>query len=302
MTELVGNTPIIELSKLAAKYKCKGRIFAKCEFFNPLFSVKDRIALRMIEDLEKAGKISEETILVEATSGNTGIALAAISAAKGYKMVIIMPENFSVERRLLMEHFGAEVILTPAEDGMKGAIAKADLLAKKNNNVILLQQFENPSNPDAHRFGTSIEILEDMKGEVDAFVAGVGTAGTLTGTASTLRTANPDLYVVAVEPAASPVLLGGNAAPHKISGIGANFVPKFYDPQLVNEVINIQDEDAIAMATIVAQTEGLDIGISAGAALSAAITLAQRPTFKNKNVVVVLADAYDRYLSQAHVK
>ena len=297
MTELVGHTPIVEMQKLGAKYKCKGKIFAKCEFFNPLFSVKDRVALRMIEDLEAAKRIGKDTVLVEATSGNTGIALSAICAARGYKIVIIMPENFSVERQKLMMHFGAELILTPAEDGMKGAIAKSEILAKKNKDVILLKQFENFSNPDAHRFGTSIEILEDMKGEVDVFVAGVGTGGTLNGTVSTLRSANPDLYVVAVEPAASPVLKGGKAGPHKISGIGAGFVPKFYDAKLVDEVVDIKDDDAINMAATVARVEGLDVGISAGAALCAAVEVAKRVEFKNKNIVVILPDAFDRYLS-----
>ncbi|MDR1026558.1 MAG: cysteine synthase family protein, partial [Lactobacillus sp.] len=257
MTELVGHTPMLKLSKLMAKKKVKANLFGKCEFFNPLFSVKDRIALRMIEDLEKSGKITAETVLVEATSGNTGIALSAICASKGYKLVIIMPENMSVERVLLMRHFGAEVILTPAEDGMKGAITKAELLESKNKDVIILKQFENQSNPDAHKFGTSMEIMEDMKGEVDAVVIGVGTAGTLNGVASTLRTNNPDLYVVAVEPKSSPVLNGGNAGPHKISGIGAGFIPKFYDKKLVNEVFDVEDDVAIKMADEVAKTEGL---------------------------------------------
>ena len=251
----------------------------------------------MIENAEKSGKLTDETVFVEATSGNTGIGLAAICAAKGYKLVITMPENMSKERILLMRHFGAEVILTPAEDGMSGAIAKADMLAEKNPNVLLLSQFTNEANPDAHRFSTSIEIFEDTGGAVDVLVATVGTSGTLTGIASTLRSYNPDLYVVAVEPKSSPVLNGGEAGPHKIPGIGAGFVPKFYDKNLVNEVIDVTDEDALLVAKEVAKVEGLPVGISAGAALSAAIEIAKREEFKGKNIVIILPDAVERYLS-----
>ena len=275
----------------------KANLLAKCEFYNPAFSIKDRVALKMIENAEKSGKISDETVFVEATSGNTGIGLAAICAAKGYKLVITMPENMSKERILLMRHFGAEVILTPAEDGMSGAIAKADMLAEKNPNVLLLSQFTNEANPDAHRFSTSIEIFEDTGGAVDVLVATVGTSGTLTGIASTLRSYNPDLYVVAVEPKSSPVLNGGEAGPHKIPGIGAGFVPKFYDKKLVNEVIDVTDEDALSAAKEVAKIEGLPVGISAGAALSAAIEIAKREEFKGKNIVIILPDAVERYLS-----
>lgn len=297
ITEMVGKTPIVKLSRLAKKYKVKANILAKCEFYNPIFSVKDRIALNMIEKAEAAHKISEDTVFVEATSGNTGIGLAAICAAKGYKLVIIMPENMSQERIKLIRHFGSEVILTPAEDGMSGSIAKAELLAEKNPHVIMLKQFENEANPDAHKFGTSIEILEDTGGDVDCLVSAVGTAGTITGIASALRTYNPELYVVAVEPSGSPVLNGGQKGPHKILGIGAGFVPKFYDPNLVNEVIDITDDEAIEMAKTVAKTEGLPVGISSGAALAAAIKVGQRPEMKNKNIVVILASAIERYLS-----
>lgn len=297
ITEMVGRTPIVKLSRLAKKYKVKANILAKCEFYNPIFSVKDRIALKMIEKAEATCKIDEETVFLEATSGNTGIGLAAICAAKGYKLVIIMPENMSQERIKLIRHFGAEVILTPAEDGMTGSINKAEMLAAKNSKVIMLKQFENEANPDAHKFGTSIEILEDTGGDVDCLVSAVGTAGTITGIASALRTYNPELYVVAVEPSASPVLSGGQKGPHKILGIGAGFVPKFYDPSLVNEVIDITDDEAIEMAKIVAQTEGLPVGISSGAALSAAIKIGQRPEMKGKNIVVILASAIERYLS-----
>lgn len=297
ITEMVGKTPIVKLSRLAKKYKVKANILAKCEFYNPVFSVKDRIALNMIEKAEAAHKISEDTVFVEATSGNTGIGLAAICAAKGYKLVIIMPENMSQERIKLIRHFGSEVILTPAEDGMSGSIAKAELLAEKNPHVIMLKQFENEANPDAHKFGTSIEILEDTGGDVDCLVSAVGTAGTITGIASALRTYNPELYVVAVEPSGSPVLNGGQKGPHKILGIGAGFVPKFYDPNLVNEVVDITDDEAIEMAKTVAKTEGLPVGISSGAALAAAIKIGQRPEMKNKNIVVILASAIERYLS-----
>lgn len=297
VAEMVGKTPMLKLSKLAKAHKVKANLLAKCEFYNPAFSIKDRVALKMIENAEKSGKLTDETVFVEATSGNTGIGLAAICAAKGYKLVITMPENMSKERILLMRHFGAEVILTPAEDGMSGAIAKADMLAEKNPNVLLLSQFTNEANPDAHRFSTSIEIFEDTGGAVDVLVATVGTSGTLTGIASTLRSYNPDLYVVAVEPKSSPVLNGGEAGPHKIPGIGAGFVPKFYDKNLVNEVIDVTDEDALLAAKEVAKVEGLPVGISAGAALSAAIEIAKREEFKGKNIVIILPDAVERYLS-----
>lgn len=297
VAELVGKTPMLKLSKLAKAHKVKANLLAKCEFYNPAFSIKDRVALKMIENAEKSGKLTDETVFVEATSGNTGIGLAAICAAKGYKLVITMPENMSKERILLMRHFGAEVILTPAEDGMSGAIAKADMLAEKNPNVLLLSQFTNEANPDAHRLSTSIEIFEDTGGAVDVLVATVGTSGTLTGIASTLRSYNPDLYVVAVEPKSSPVLNGGEAGPHKIPGIGAGFVPKFYDKKLVNEVIDVTDEDALSAAKEVAKIEGLPVGISAGAALSAAIEIAKREEFKGKNIVIILPDAVERYLS-----
>lgn len=297
VAELVGKTPMIKLGRLAKKHKVKAHILAKCEFFNPAFSVKDRVALRMLEEVAKKNTIIKETVFVEATSGNTGIGLAAMCAAKGYKLVIAMPENMTKERIMLMRHFGAEVILTPAEDGMKGAIAKAEILAEKNPNVILLKQFENEANPDAHRFGTSIEIIEDTNGEVDAFVSAVGTSGTLTGVASTLKTYNPDLFVAAVEPAASSVLNGGQAGAHRIPGIGAGFVPKFYDKNLVDEVFDIADEEALSMSREVGATEGLSVGISAGAALAAALKLGKREEMTGKNIVVILPDSVERYLS-----
>lgn len=299
VTELVGNTPLVRLSKLAQKYKVKANILGKCEFFNPAFSVKDRVALNMLEKVPFT-KITPDTVFVEATSGNTGIGLASMCAAKGYKLVIIMPENMSVERIKLMRHFGAEVILTPAQDGMSGAVKKAQMLADKNKNVILLKQFENESNPQVHMLTTAMELMEQTKANVDAIVCGVGTSGTLTGLAKALKTYNPDLYVVAVEPKESPVLNGGKADVHKISGIGANFVPPFFEPDLVDEIIDIVGDDAIDMAKEVAQTEGLGVGISAGAALKAAIELGKRSEMKDKNIVVILPDAIERYLSLSY--
>ena len=298
MTELVGDTPLLHLHKWAEKHQLKANILAKCEFYNPLFSIKDRAALKMIEQAEKQGKITKDTVFLEATSGNTGIALAAICAAKGYKLVIMMPENMSKERILLMRYFGAEVVLTPKEDGMRGALAKAELLKEKNPNVIMFDQFCNEANLDAHRFGTSIEILEATKGEIDVLVATVGTAGTLCGTAATLKTSNPDLYVAAVEPQKSAVLNGGEAGMHDIPGIGAGFVPPLYDKSLVDEVIDVADDEAWRTAADIALCEGLPVGISAGAAIAAATKLAQRKKFEGKNIVVILPDAINNYLSR----
>jgi len=253
----------------------------------------------MIEKIP-SNKCNKDTVLVEATSGNTGIGLAAICASKGYKLVIIMPENATKERISLIRHFGAEIILTPAEDGMKGAVQKAEILKQKNPNVILLNQFVNDANTEAHMLTTAAEILRDTQGNVDALVAGVGTSGTLTGTARSLKTCIPDLYVVAVEPKSSPVLSGGNAGPHKIPGIGANFVPPFYDKSLVNEVIGIENEDSFKSARMCARLEGLAIGISAGAALHAAIDVAKRPEMNGKNIVVIFPDSIEKYLSMSY--
>ncbi len=299
MTELVGNTPLVRLSKLAQKYKIKANILAKCEFFNPAFSVKDRVALNMLEKVPFT-KITPDTVFVEATSGNTGIGLAAMCAAKGYKLVIVMPENMSIERIKLMRHYGAEVILTPQEDGMKGAVQKAQMLAEKNKNVILLKQFENLANPEAHALSTAVELLEQTGTNIDALVCGVGTSGTLTGITKTLKTCLPDLYVVAVEPKESQILSGKNAGIHKISGIGANFIPPFFEANLVDEIIPIASDDAIKMAKEVARSEGLGIGISAGAAVSAALELAKKSCMNKKNIVVILPDAIERYLSLSY--
>ena len=298
VTEMVGNTPLLRLHRWEEKHHLKAQILAKCEFYNPLFSVKDRAALKMIEKAEAEGKVSKDTIFVEATSGNTGIALAAMCAAKGFKLVITMPENMSRERVVLMRHFGAEVILTPKEDGMRGALAKADLLREKNPHVVMFEQFCNEANVDAHRFGTSMEIMEATQGEVDVLVSAVGTAGTLSGTVSTLKTNNPDLYVAAVEPKSSPVLAGGEPGAHDIPGIGAGFVPPLYDKSLVNEVMDIGNEEAWKTAAEVAVEEGLPAGISAGAALAAATRLAARPEFAGKNIVVILPDSINNYLSR----
>ena len=296
VTELVGHTPLIQLNRLAEKHKIKAKIWGKCEFYNPVFSVKDRVALMMLEKTN-ADKITPETVFVEATSGNTGIGLAAMCAAKGYKLVIVMPENMSKERIKLMKHFGAEVILTPAEDGMEGAVKKAEILAEKNPNVIWLKQFENKANPGAHTLGTAMELMEDTGGNFDVLVCGIGTAGTITGVAKALKTCNPDLYVAAVEPSESPVLEGGKAAVHEIERIGANFVPPLYDEKLVDEIVHVNSRDAFARAKETAQIEGLPVGISAGAALRAALELAKRPEMHHKNIVVILPDAIERYLS-----
>jgi len=297
VTEIVGHTPLLNLHKLARHYDTQARLLAKCEFYNPLFSVKDRIALQMIEDMEAEHKIHHDSILVEATSGNTGIALAAICAAKGYNLIITMPENASQERITLIKHFGAEIILTPEQDGMKGAIAKAELLAQRNSKVILMKQFKNPSNVKAHQLNTGMEIMEDTGGEVDCLVCSVGTGGTLTGIASTLKSCNPDLHVIAVEPQESAVLNGRPAGEHHIPGIGAGFIPPLYETKLVDEVIDISSEDAVEMAKTVAKIEGLPIGISSGAALCAAVKAASRPQMQNKNIVIILPSATERYLS-----
>lgn len=299
VTELVGHTPLLRLGKLTTKLKLNTEILAKCEMYNPLFSIKDRIALTMIEAEEKKG-ISSDTVFIEATSGNTGIGLAAMCAAKGYKLIIVMPENMSQERIGLMRHLGADVILTPAEDGMSGAIHKAELLKKRNPNAIIFDQFQNEANPNAHRLGTAMEILEDTGGDVDVLVAGVGTSGTLTGISSVLKTYNQDLFVAAVEPESSAVLSGESKGTHNIQGIGAGFVPPFFDMKLVNEIIKISNEKAIDTAKLVAKTEGLPIGISAGAAVAGAIELSKRADFVNKRMVVILPDSVDRYLSTGY--
>ena len=296
ITEMVGKTPLLRLGNLATKLRLNAEIIGKCEMYNPIFSVKDRVALAMIEAAEKRG-VTKDTVFVEATSGNTGIGLAGICAARGYKLIIVMPENMSEERIKLIRHFGAEVILTPKEDGMQGAINKATLLKERNPNVIILNQFQNEATPNAHRMGTAMEILEGTGGEFDVIVAGVGTSGTISGISSVLRTYNEDLYVAAVEPASSPVLSGGAKGAHKIQGIGAGFIPPLFDKKLVDEVIQVTNEDSINIAKTVAQTEGLSIGISAGAAVFGAVELAKKKAFVNKKIIVILPDSAERYLS-----
>lgn len=298
IAKMVGKTPMFEFSYLKKRLSLKGNVFGKCEFYNPVFSIKDRATLNMIEKASAKQKIDEDTVFVEATSGNVGVAMAALCAAKQIKAIVVMPENTSAEKIKMVKHFGADVILTPKEDGMKGAIAKAEFLAAKSDKVIMLKQFENEANRDAHLFYTSTEILADMGGEVDAIVSAVGTSGTLSGIAQALKTSNPDLYVVAVEPLSSNVLNGGQKGTHHIPGIGAGFVPPLYKPELVNEVFDVADEDAWDMAKAIAQTEGLPIGVSAGAAMVAAVDLASRDDFKNKNIVVILPDAVNNYISE----
>ncbi len=294
--EMIGHTPLLRLNRLRKKYGFGADILAKCEFYNPVFSVKDRVALNMIEKASFAS-IDDNTVFIEATSGNTGVGLAAFCAAKGYKLVIVMPENMAQEKINLIRHFGAEVMLTPAEEGMAGAIRKVEILKERSSDLIEFKQFENPANTEAHKLTTSMEIMEDTGGAVDALVCGVGTAGTISGVAETLKSCNPDLYVVAVEPKESPVLSGGAKGSHQIGGIGAGFVPPLYRKDLVNEVICVPSLKAYEMSEIVAQTEGLPVGISAAAALEAAVQLASRNEMKGKNIVVILPDSIERYLS-----
>ena len=297
--EMVGKTPLLRLGNLATKYRLNSEFLAKCEMFNPMYSIKDRAALEMIKEQEKKG-INENTVFVEATSGNTGIGLAGVCASKGYKLIIVMPENMSQERINLMKHFGAEVILTPAEDGMNGAIAKANILKERNKDVVILNQFENEANPRAHKLTTAMEIIEDTDGDFDVLVACIGTAGTIVGNASVLKTYNKDLYVVGVEPEESAVISGGEKGSHKIQGIGAGFVPPLYDKELIDEIVTVKSDDAIEMAKVVARTEGLSVGISAGAAIKAALDLAKREEFINKRFIIILPDSVDRYLSTGY--
>jgi len=292
--ELIGNTPLVRLNKLSEL--SGATILAKCEFMNPTSSVKDRIALNMVNVALESGKIDKNSTIIEPTSGNTGIGLAAICASKGLKLILTMPESMSIERRKLLTHLGAKIILTPAEKGMNGAIVKAEELAEEINGFVL-QQFSNPNNPEIHRKTTALEILKDTNHNLDYFVAAVGTGGTLTGTSEVLKQELPHLKAVAVEPRNSPILSGGAASPHKIQGIGAGFVPKILNTRIYNEIINIDDDEAFNMAREVALQEGLLIGISAGANVAAAYEIAKRPENKNKVIVTVLCDTAERYLS-----
>lgn len=296
--ELIGNTPILKLNRYAKKAGAdKASILAKLEYLNPAGSAKDRIALAMVEDAEKKGILKPGATIIEPTSGNTGIGLAAIAAAKGYKTILTLPDTMSVERRTLLAAYGAELVLTEGARGMKGAIAKAEELKESIPGAVILGQFVNPANPKAHRTTTGPEIWEQTDGKVDIFVAGVGTGGTITGVGEYLKSKNPEIKVVAVEPATSPVLSKGTAGAHKIQGIGAGFVPEILNTKIYDEVITIENEDAFAEGKAFAVSEGILVGISSGAALKAAVILAQRPENEGKNIVVLLPDSGDRYLS-----
>ncbi|MCI5484943.1 MAG: cysteine synthase A [Clostridiales bacterium] len=295
--QLIGRTPLLELTNIEKKYDLKARILAKVEYFNPAGSVKDRVALMMINDAEEAGILTPDSTIIEPTSGNTGIGLASIAAVRGYRIIIVMPDTMSVERRQLMKAYGAELVLTPGAQGMSGAIAKAEELAKEIPGSFIPSQFTNPSNPKAHVTTTGPEIWEDTDGNVDYFVAGVGTGGTITGVGQFLKSKKPNVKVVAVEPASSPVLSQGHGGPHKIQGIGAGFVPKVLDTTVYDEIIPIENEAAFASGKEVGRTEGILVGISSGAALNAAIQVAQRPENEGKTIVVLLPDTGDRYLS-----
>ncbi len=297
ITDLIGNTPLVRLSNLIAAQELQAEVLAKLEYFNPAGSVKDRIALAMIDDAEKTGKLKKGSVIIEPTSGNTGIGLAAVAAARGYRAILTMPETMSVERRNLLKAYGAEIVLTDGTKGMKGAIAKADELAAEIPGSFIPGQFVNPANPAAHLATTGPEIWNDTDGKVDIFVAGVGTGGTLSGVGGYLKQQNPNVKVVAVEPSGSPVLSEGKAGPHKIQGIGAGFVPDTLNTDIYDEIIPVDNEDAFATGKAIAQTEGILVGISSGAAVFAAIQLAKRPENKGKVIVALLPDTGDRYLS-----
>ncbi len=297
LTDLIGNTPLLELSNFNHNNKTLGRIIAKLEYFNPGGSVKDRIGFAMIDDAEKKGLLKKDTVIIEPTSGNTGIALALVAAAKGYRLILTMPESMSIERRSLLKALGAELVLTPAKDGMNGAIKRAEELHLKTQNSFLPQQFKNPANPQIHRMTTAEEIWRDTDASVDVFVSGVGTGGTITGVGEVLKKRNPAVRIVAVEPEDSPVLSGGNPGPHKIQGIGAGFIPDILNTKVIDEIIRVTNEEAFQTSRELARTEGLLVGISSGAAAFAALKISQRPEYKNKNIVVILPDTGERYLS-----
>jgi len=299
ITETIGDTPLVKLNAIAQQHGCVAEIYAKLEFFNPLSSVKDRLAFGMIEAAEQAGKIGPDTVIVEPTSGNTGIALAFICASKGYKLILTMPESMSIERRKMLKILGAQLELTPAAKGMRGAIDRAEEILEENPSAIVLQQFQNLANPAIHRTTTANEIWNDTKGEVDIFVAGVGTGGTITGTAQVLKEKKPSIKIVAVEPEDSPILSGGQPGPHKIQGIGAGFIPDVMDVSLIDEVITIGNETSFTIARNVAESDGIPVGISSGATIAAALELGARPENKGKKIVVICASCAERYLSTA---
>ncbi|MFH0753927.1 MAG: cysteine synthase A [Candidatus Omnitrophota bacterium] len=295
ITKTVGRTPLVRINRMAQGLGAE--IYAKIESFNPLSSIKDRLGLAMIEDAEKRGVLKADSVIIEPTSGNTGVALAFVAAAKGYKLILTMPETMSVERRQLLGIFGAQVVLTPGSEGMRGAIKKAEQLAREMPQAVFLQQFSNPANPEVHRRTTAQEIWDDTHGQVDMVVAGVGTGGTITGIAEVIKKRKPDFKVIAVEPADSPVLSGGNPGPHKIQGIGAGFIPEVLNRQIIDEVILVKDEDAGHTARLLARQEGILGGISCGAALWAALQVGRRPENQGKKIVVILPDTGERYLS-----
>lgn len=295
--ELIGKTPLLELTHIEKEHKLNAKILAKLEYFNPAGSVKDRVAKVMLDDAEEKGILTKDSVIIEPTSGNTGIGLASVAAARGYRIIIVMPETMSVERRQIMKAYGAELVLTEGAKGMKGAIEKADELAKEIPGGFVPSQFTNPANPEAHRKSTGPEIWEDTDGKVDIFVAGVGTGGTVTGVGEYLKSKNPAVKVVAVEPKSSPVLSEGKAGAHKIQGIGAGFVPEILNTKIYDEVIPVENDDAFEIGRLIGKKEGVLVGISSGAAVWAAIELAKRPENAGKNIVVLLPDTGDRYLS-----
>ena len=297
--QLIGHTPLLELSRIEKRFDLKAKIFAKLEYFNPAGSVKDRIAKSMLDDAEKNGTLTPNSVIIEPTSGNTGIGLASVAAARGYRIIIVMPETMSIERRKLMKAYGAELVLTEGSKGMRGAIEKASELANEIPESFIAGQFVNPSNPKIHRETTGVEIWNDTDGKVDIFVAGVGTGGTLTGTGEYLKSQNKNLKIVAVEPFNSPVLSAGRAGSHKIQGIGAGFVPEVLNTKIYDEIFTVKDDDAIETGKLIGKTEGFLVGISSGAAAYASIEIAKRPENENKNIVVILPDTGERYLSTA---
>lgn len=299
LTDLIGNTPLLELSNYNKENKLEGRLIAKLEYFNPASSVKDRVGYAMIKDAEEKGLINKDTVIIEPTSGNTGIALAFVAAARGYKLILTMPDTMSIERRNLLKALGAEVVLTPGAEGMGGAIKKAEELAAQEKNSYIPQQFNNPANPEMHRKTTAEEIWRDTDGTVDIFVAGVGTGGTISGVGEVLKERKPGVQVIAIEPADSAVLSGGEKGPHKIQGIGAGFVPDNFNKGVVDEIYTVKNEDAFDAARMLSKSEGLLVGISSGAAVYAATQIAKRPENKGKVIVALLPDTGERYLSTA---
>jgi cysteine synthase len=297
LTDLIGNTPLLELTRVEKNHSLHAKVIAKLEYFNPARSVKDRIGLALVDTAEKQGLIDKNTVLIEPTSGNTGIALAFVTASKGYKLILTMPETMSIERRNILKALGAEIVLTPGFEGMGGAIRKADELKKEYKNAFIPQQFKNPANPEIHRKTTAEEIWRDTDGQVDIVIAGIGTGGTITGVGEVLKKKNPKIKVVAVEPFDSPVLSCGKSGPHKIQGIGAGFVPDTLNTTIYDEIFRVKNDDAFTVGRELARTEGLLVGISSGAAAYAAIQIAKRPENEGKNIVVILPDTGERYLS-----